>query len=206
MSGKQKNSIASKKPKKNGSKPKRLSTETWEEIKFKWCTDSKYTFAILSKEYSVPEITIKIRSHKEKWKEFRRQARLEASRRTQERTIKILEELKLPKKAFLKLIVDCAKDTKKPYNIKQIIKPKTKGGRPTILEKTIEITDQYMTWKYRDLICKLAGWYAPPKAAIKETLETPESDRLQEAELQADEMTPEEAERIYVDRVKSGKR
>ena len=68
------------------------------------------------------------------------------------------------------------------------------------------ITDEYMTWKYRDQICKLAGWYAPPKAAVKETIETPESDRLEEAELQADEMTPEEAEKIYIERMKRGKR
>jgi hypothetical protein len=194
---------------RNGRRYRRVSLETWDEIKNLWATDPKYTFNKLSTEYDIPLVTIKLKSMQEDWSEHRRQVRLEAAARTQEKTVKMLVDLGMPKQAFIKMVVSRALGVQTHRNVKEVIKTRNKDGKkgpPVTLEKTILAVDNAVTYKYTDLIAQLAGWKAPPKTPIKETSPTPELDRVQGAEFEASEMTDDQAEQIYLERLNAGKK
>lgn len=192
---------------RRGRRYRRISLESWDEIKNLWATDPKYTFNKLSTEYDIPVATIKLKSMKEDWSEYRRQVRLEAAARTQEKTVKMLVDLGMPKHKFIQMVVERALGVKCHRNIKERFETKKDGkaGTPVAVEKTIIAIDNAVTYKYTDLIAQLAGWKAPPKTPIKETSPTPELDRVQGAEFEAAEMTDDQAEQVYLERLKAGK-
>lgn len=116
----------------------------------------------------------------------------------------------MPKNSFVELIINRALKTTTKRTVKKTFKPiKLKGKKreaPVVYDETIDMDDNPVMYKYSELIAKLAGWFAPPKSAVKEQQETPEADRLEEAHLRAEDLTEDEAGKIYHERLKRGKK
>ena len=148
---------------------KRLSEEEWRQLRYLWESGTG-TFVALSGTFGASVSAIKHRSSREGWK---RGALAQAiDQKIKENTVDMLARLGMPKEAFMKVVIEgatkteCLKDVSRAYKADDG-KNVMVAGKPLVIRQTVTVIDNEHTYKYRQLLAQLAGWYAPPKAAIE---------------------------------------
>jgi hypothetical protein len=151
-------------------KPQRthLSSAIWATIRALW-ESNQGTFKELAAQFGTSGSTIKHRSSRERW--GRQGLAPAVEEKIRQETVAMLAELGMPKKEFLKLIIEGAKATNNLKNVKRAYKDDTgktimQGQKPIVVEQTITVEDNALRLEYRREIAKLAGWYAPGKVPI----------------------------------------
>lgn len=140
-------------------KTHKLTPSQWEEIHNR--SMDGVTYSVLSKEYGIDEQTIKNRASRDKWAEDRKVFQHDMTQEMRQHFI----ESGLPPVRLARLIADSAKKTTKFQNIKKVVKPK--GRKSYNLDQTVVVTDNDNTRLYREMVNKMIGGFAPPKASVK---------------------------------------
>lgn len=138
-----------------------------------------YTFSMLSQQWGVSVSRLKQKSCEEYWEKGKLKQKVQ--KKIEEKTVDMLARLGMPKEEFMKMVIDGAKETMCMRNVKRAFKAddgKTVmiGQKPLIVDQTVSVVDNEAILRYRDMIAKLAGWYAPPKSAIQ--IATDEKDEI----------------------------
>jgi len=152
---------------------KEYSPEIRQKIRFEWESGTT-TKKVLGEKYGIKEGTIKCWASKENWNRDITKGKIaeRIQEKIHENIVDRLFRLGLPEDEFIKMIVEGAKETKMLKNIKQpIVGPDgqvvmSKKGRPVVADKTISVTDNDNTRKYRELLVRVIGLFAAPKTAL----------------------------------------
>ena len=100
--------------------------------------------------------------------------RIKFNKASEDKVMELMVEAGLPLGTFIKMLVKDATSSKKLFNIKEVHSKQVKvpGSEDETqnvaysLDKTVEVQDNETTLKYRDMLIKLTGMYAPPKQAM----------------------------------------
>lgn len=154
-------------------KRKHLSQGNWQQIRALWEAGAA-TFNALSVKFETSISSIKSRSHRENWQRGALASVIQE--KIKESMVDMLARLGMPKEELVKLVIEgarkteCLKDVSRAYRSDDG-KTVMQGSKPVVVRHTVTVIDNEHTYKYRQLLAQLAGWYAPPKSPI-----APDSD------------------------------